>query len=54
MAQDGGPREYGARQEVMASIDGETEPRFVIADVSSDEAWLSVNLATASPLLEWR
>ncbi len=40
--------------EVMASIDAtDSHPEFVIADVSCDEAWLSVAQTDAPVLKEW-
>ncbi|ERH03337.1 MAG: hypothetical protein A07HR60_01071 [uncultured archaeon A07HR60] len=40
--------------EVMASIDAtDSHPEFVIADVSRDEAWLSVAETEAPVLREW-
>ena len=41
--------------EVMAAIDADADgPRLVIADVSSEETWLSVREDAAATLLEWR
>ena len=43
-----------ANAEVMASVeDGSTET-FVIADISRDDAYLTVPLADAASLPEWR
>ncbi|MBB6647323.1 DUF7556 family protein [Halobellus ruber] len=40
--------------EVMASVDSASaQPEFVIADVSRDDAWLSVPVAEAPSLREW-
>ncbi len=41
--------------EVMASVDddGETE-RLVIADISREEAWLSMCVTDATSLSDWR
>lgn len=40
---------------VMASIDGDSrETRLIIADVSQDDAWLSMPEATAPSLTHWR
>lgn len=42
-------------REVMAAIDSDGHgPRLVIADISVDEAWLSVRAATAACLADWR
>lgn len=41
--------------EVMASVDeGEYEDRLVIADVSCDDAWLSMTEGVAPELDDWR
>ena len=44
-----------AQREVMASLDddGRTE-RLVIADVTDDEAWLSVPVSGSVALREWQ
>jgi hypothetical protein len=43
------------RAEVMASVDpGPGGSRFVIADISADDAWLSVGARDAPTLPEWR
>lgn len=40
---------------VMASIDGDRgETRLIIADVSRDDAWLSMPETTAPSLVLWR
>ncbi len=40
--------------EVMASVDSTpTQPEFVIADVSRDDAWLSMSVAEAPSLRDW-
>ena len=40
--------------EVMASVDsGSARPEFVIADVSRDDAWLSMPVSEAPSLREW-
>jgi len=40
--------------EVMASVDSTaTQPEFVIADVSRDDAWLSMPVAEAPSLRDW-
>jgi len=45
---EGGP-------EVMASIDADGDgARLVIADVTADETWLSVQETAAASLSEWR
>lgn len=51
MTSDPTPRD---ESEVMASVD-ETAPlpSFVIADISTEEAWLSVRQADAAVLDEW-
>ncbi|WP_331235203.1 DUF7556 family protein [Natronorarus salvus] len=41
--------------EVMAAVDeGERCSRYVIADVSIDDAWLSMPVAEAASLRDWR
>lgn len=41
--------------EIMASIDTtESTTRLVIADISTDDAWLSTRIADAVPLSDWR
>ena len=44
-----------AEREVMASLDddGRTE-RLIIADTTSDGAWLSVPVSGSAPLQEWQ
>lgn len=39
--------------EVMASVD-EASGEFVIADISREDAWLSVGRTESAPLSEWR
>ncbi|MGM0604131.1 MAG: DUF7556 family protein [Halobacteriota archaeon] len=40
--------------EVMASVDAaDSRPKLIIADVSRDEAWVSVQTADAPVLTEW-
>jgi hypothetical protein len=40
--------------EVMASVDSApTQPEFVIADISRDDAWLSMPVSEAPSLREW-
>ncbi|MFW5937300.1 MAG: DUF7556 family protein [Halanaeroarchaeum sp.] len=44
-----------AAPEVMASVDDEgRESRFVIADISRDEAWVSASADAATALAAWR
>jgi len=39
----------------MASVDdGTGRPEFVIADVSRDDAWMSIQLRDATGLDDWR
>ena len=41
--------------DVMASLDDDgPESRLVIADISTDDAWVSVTEADATPLSAWR
>lgn len=41
--------------DVMAAVDDEgRESRFVIADISQDEAWVSMPADAATPLTSWR
>ncbi|MFC3477755.1 DUF7556 family protein [Halobacterium litoreum] len=41
--------------DVMASLDEEgRESRLVIADISQDEAWVSMTADAATPLSAWR
>ena len=43
------------RHEVMASIDSDGRaPRFIIADITADGAWLSTPVAVAARLADWR
>ncbi|WP_251342037.1 DUF7556 family protein [Haloplanus halophilus] len=45
----------GKGSEVMAAVDeGPGLPEFVIADISRDDAWLSVPLTDATGLDDWR
>lgn len=39
--------------EVMASVDGSSSPEFVIADVSRDDAWISICETDAPILRDW-
>ncbi|EMA40220.1 DUF7556 family protein [Halococcus hamelinensis] len=41
--------------DVMASVDDDgAVRRFVVADISRDDAWVSLPLCEAAPLAEWR
>lgn len=41
--------------DVMASIDASgCDETLVIADISTDDAWLSIPTGAAAPLTEWR
>jgi len=45
----------GQSSDVMASVDETTgAPEFVIADVSRDDAWVSIQLRDATSLDDWR
>jgi hypothetical protein len=45
----------GQSSNVMASVDeGTGATEFVIADVSCDDAWMSIQLRDASGLDDWR
>ncbi|WP_338740629.1 DUF7556 family protein [Haloplanus salilacus] len=45
----------GQCSDVMASVDdGRGAPEFVIADVSRDDAWVSIDLPDAPTLDDWR
>ena len=45
----------GQSSDVMASVDESTgATEFVIADVSRDDAWLSIRLRDAPGLDDWR
>ncbi|WP_232686748.1 DUF7556 family protein [Halobacterium zhouii] len=47
------PRDSGT--DVMASLDGDgSDSRLVIADISRDEAWVSMTANDATPLPAWR
>jgi hypothetical protein len=47
------PSQHGS--DVMASLDDEgRESRLVIADISRDDAWVSVTEDDATPLSAWR
>jgi hypothetical protein len=44
-----------ATDDVMASVDGDgVAARFVIADISRDDAWLSIPLTEAATLPDWQ
>lgn len=44
-----------AADDVMASVDGDgAAARFVIADISRDDAWLSIPLTGAAALSDWQ
>lgn len=50
-----GPTAVDSNAEVMASVDSTpARPEFVIADITRDDAWLSVNADDAPTLPEWR
>ncbi|MDX1745912.1 MAG: hypothetical protein R3324_08245 [Halobacteriales archaeon] len=41
--------------DVMASIDSNGhDETLVIADISTDDAWVSISTGAAAPLTEWR
>lgn len=43
------------RHEVMAAIDSDGHgPRLVIADINTDESWVSIPAAAAACLTDWR
>ena len=45
----------GSAEDVMASVDDDgSVERFVIADISRDDAWLSLPLAEAATLADWQ
>ncbi|WP_248895761.1 DUF7556 family protein [Haloplanus halobius] len=45
----------GTESDVMASVDDARDaPEFVIADVSRDDAWVSIHLTDATGLDDWR
>ncbi|MEF8850920.1 MAG: hypothetical protein V5A44_04485 [Haloarculaceae archaeon] len=49
-----GEAEVAADAEVMASVEGGPTERFVIADISRDDAYLTTPLADAASLPAWR
>ncbi|NHN46145.1 hypothetical protein G9464_00840 [Halostella sp. JP-L12] len=57
MATDASGPNDGLRDdgEVIAAVDGDgTDQEYVIADISEDEAWLSVRVDDAPTLPAWR
>lgn len=45
----------GERAEVMASVDTHgTDERLIIADVSTDDAWVSMRMPERTSLSAWR
>jgi len=46
--------EVAANAEVMASVEGGSTETFVIADISRDDAYLTLDLDEAASLPEWR
>lgn len=48
------PATVAADLEVMASVEEGTTDTFVIADVSTDEAYMTLPLVDAASLPEWR
>lgn len=49
------PTSRDSGTDVMASLDGDgPESRLVIADISRDEAWVSMTANDATPLSAWR
>lgn len=45
----------GSNAEVMASVDSSpARPTFIIADVTRDEAWISMGVDDAPALDDWR
>ena len=54
MPQEHTPVADGSDAEVMASIDGASGSlSYIIADISRDDAWLSVSETDAPVLAEW-
>lgn len=54
MPQEHTPVADGSDVEVMASIDASSSnPSYIIADISRDDAWVSVREADARVLTEW-
>jgi hypothetical protein len=48
------PAKVAADSEVMASVEEGTTDTFVIADVSEDDAYMTLPLGDAASLPEWR
>jgi len=46
--------EVAANAEVMASVEGGSTETLVIADISRDDAYLTLDLDDAASLPEWR
>lgn len=53
VSNDGGSGAGSKDGEVMASVDGD-EGDYVIADITEDEAWLSMHADDAPALPAWR
>lgn len=53
MSTDGRRADAGSDCEVMASLDG-SPTRLVIAELCSDDAWVSVPVSEAAGLDHWR
>ena len=48
------PTELAGEPEVMASVEDGPVERFIIADISGDDAYVTVPLADAASLPAWR
>lgn len=48
------PTEIAADAEVMASVEDGQQAKFIIADISTDDAYLTVPLEKAASLPAWR
>jgi hypothetical protein len=48
------PSEVGTDTEVMASVDDGPTETFIIADITQDDAFMTVPLADAASLPAWR
>jgi hypothetical protein len=48
------PAAVEASSEVMAAVEEEPVERLIIADISTDDAYLTVPLEDAASLAEWR
>jgi hypothetical protein len=46
--------DFGAVPQVMAAVEGGEVDTLVLADVSRDEAYLTVSLTEAATLSDWR